>query len=60
MTPDDIYTIANALLKQGDVNLITKKDYISNPKENGYRSLHLIIKTPIFFFFEKKIMRVKI
>ena len=60
MTPDDVYTIANALLKQDDVNLITKKDYISNPKENGYRSLHLIIETPIFLTNEKKLMRVEI
>ncbi len=46
---DDIYRIAEALLRQNDVELLTKKDYIVSPKENGYRSLHLIIRIPIFF-----------
>jgi len=45
---DDIYAIENMLLKQPDVTLITRKDYISKPKENGYRSLHLIVKIPVF------------
>lgn len=60
MTPDDVYMLAEALLKQDDVKLITKKDYIANPKPNGYRSLHLIIETPIFLTNEKKMMRVEI
>lgn len=42
------YTLADAFLKQDDITLITKKDYIANPKKNGYRSLHLIISIPIF------------
>lgn len=46
---DDIYMIADAITKQHDVELITKKDYIKAPKENGYRSLHLLIKVPVFF-----------
>lgn len=46
---DDIYRIAESLTKQSDVELIKKKDYISNPKPNGYRSLHLIIRIPVFF-----------
>lgn len=46
---DDIFRIADALLSQDDVTLIEKKDYVSNPKPNGYRSLHLIIKIPVFF-----------
>ena len=46
--PEDVYTLANALLRQDDIQLITKKDYIKNPKENGYRSLHLIVAIPIF------------
>ena len=56
----DIYMLADALLKQDDVTLITKKDYISNPKENGYRSLHLIIETPIFLHDRKKMMKVEV
>ena len=46
---DDIYLLAEALTRQDDIKLIRKKDYISNPKPNGYRSLHLIVSIPIFF-----------
>ncbi len=45
---DDIYIVAKLLTAQDDVELILEKDYIKTPKENGYRSLHLIIKIPIF------------
>lgn len=58
--PEDVYTLANALLRQDDIMLITKKDYIKNPKENGYRSLHLIVAVPIFLSCEKRIMKVEI
>ncbi len=57
---DDIYTIADAFLKQDDVFLIQKKDYISEPKPNGYRSLHLIVEIPVFFAEHKKNMRVEV
>lgn len=57
---DDIYTIADALLKQDDITLIERKDYISNPKPNGYRSLHLIVKVPVFFAEQRKDMRVEV
>lgn len=46
---DDIYRIADALVGQYDIELIEKKDYIANPKPNGYRSLHLIVKLPVCF-----------
>lgn len=58
--PEDVYTLANALLGQDDVTLIEMKDYIKNPKKNGYRSLHLIIKVPIFLAREKRSMKVEI
>ncbi len=45
---DDIYTIASLLTSQGDITLEIAKDYIKNPKPNGYRSLHLIVKVPVF------------
>ena len=45
---DDIYRIADLLTKQDDITLIRTKDYIEHPKENGYRSLHLIVSIPIF------------
>lgn len=57
---DDIYDIADALLKQDDITLIEKKDYIKNPKPNGYRSLHLIVKIPVFFVEQKKLVPVEV
>lgn len=58
--PSDIYMMADALLKQDDIKLITMKDYIKNPKETGYRSLHLIVEIPIFLHDEKKYMKVEV
>ena len=58
--PDDIYTLVDYLVKQDDIRLIQKKDYIKNPKPNGYRSLHLILEVPIFLTKEKKMMRVEV
>ena len=57
---DDIYMLADCLLQQDDITLIEKKDYIQNPKESGYRSLHLIIEVPIFLQDEKKNMKVEV
>ena len=56
----DIYMLAEALLKQDDITLVEKKDYIQSPKSNGYRSLHLIIETPIFLHDHKKMMKVEV
>ncbi len=57
---DDIYEIANMLIKQDDIKLLEVKDYIQNPKQNGYRSLHLLVQIPIFLSDEKKNMKVEI
>ena len=57
---DDIYAIADALIKQDDITLIARKDYIADPKPNGYRSLHLIVSVPVFFAEEKRDMRVEV
>lgn len=45
---DDIYHIARLLVKQDDITLIRTRDYIKNPKPNGYRSLHLVVRVPVF------------
>ncbi|MBQ7499782.1 MAG: GTP pyrophosphokinase family protein [Clostridia bacterium] len=58
--PDDVYMLADALLRQDDITLIEKKDYIKNPKDNGYRSLHLIVEVPIFLADETRRMKVEI
>lgn len=58
--PEDVYTLANALLNQDDITLITRKDYIQNPKPNGYRSLHMIVAVPIHLAHEKKQVKVEI
>ena len=57
---DDIYEIANMLSRQNDVTVIEVKDYIKNPKENGYRSYHMIIEIPVFFSDKTMNMRVEI
>lgn len=44
----DVYLIMELLLKHDDLKLLQKKDYIDHPKENGYRSMHLIIEVPIY------------
>lgn len=58
--PEDIYAIADMLTKQDDVIEINRKDYIQNPKPNGYRSLHLILDIPIFLSTGKKHMKVEV
>ncbi len=57
---DDIYKIADAFLQQDDVKLIARKDYIKDPKPNGYRSLHLIVSIPVFFAEKRKDVNVEV
>ncbi len=57
---DDIYMLADCLLQQDDITLIKRKDYIRQPKENGYRSLHLIVQVPIFLQDRKKLVNVEV
>jgi len=45
---DDIYRIADLLLSQDDISLILEKNYIKNPKPNGYRSLHIVVDVPVY------------
>ncbi|MCI8738001.1 MAG: GTP pyrophosphokinase family protein [Lachnospiraceae bacterium] len=57
---DDIYMLADCLMQQDDITLIKQKDYIKQPKANGYRSLHLIVEVPIFLQDQKKLMKVEV
>lgn len=57
---DDIYTIANLIAEQDDIKVIKIKDYIKNPKPNGYRSYHMIVEIPVFFSKGKTPMRVEL
>lgn len=57
---DDIYTLAEKLRSQDDLVVVSVKDYIKNPKPNGYRSYHMIVEVPVFFSDAKENIRVEI
>ena len=56
----DIYRLAEMIGKQNDLTVICVKDYIKNPKPNGYRSYHMIVEIPVFFSKGKTPMRAEI
>ena len=57
---EDIYVVADMLIRQDDLALIERKDYIENPKPNGYRSLHLILQVPIFLSDRTQPVRIEL
>lgn len=57
---EDIYTVADLLTAQDDVTLVSRKDYIKEPKPNGYRSLHLVIETPVYLSDKKEQVHVEV
>lgn len=57
---DDIYKIADMIVKQDDIKVLEVKDYIKNPKLNGYRSLHMICQIPVFFSDRKELLSVEV
>ena len=57
---DDVYAVAEMLARQDDVRVIRTRDYIAQPKENGYRSLHLIIEIPVFLQRGKLLVPVEV
>ena len=57
---EDIYRLADLLLQQDDIRLIRTKDYIKNPKPNGYRSLHLILEVPVFLEKGKTPVKIEV
>ena len=57
---DDIYEVAEMFTRQDDVTLLQVKDYIKNPKPNGYRSYHMIVEIPVFFADHKQPVKVEV
>lgn len=57
---EDCYQMADMLLSQKNIELVKKKDYIQIPKKNGYRSLHLIVKTPVTHYGVTKNVKVEV
>jgi len=57
---EDIYEVANMLVSQDDITLLSVKDYIKNPKSNGYRSYHMIVEVPVFFANRRQSMKVEV
>lgn len=57
---EDIYHIADLLLHQQDVELVRRRDYIRNPKESGYRSLHLVVRIPVFLSSHTELVPVEV
>ena len=57
---EDVYYVARMLVKQHDLEVIEVKDYIRQPKENGYRSLHLIVTVQVYFSETTKNIPVEI
>ena len=45
---DDVYRVGEMLARQTDVEIVKKQDYIQTPNYNGYRSLHMDIKVPVY------------
>lgn len=56
----DVYSIVDMLERQDDLQIVKVKDYIATPKKNGYRSLHVIVKIPVYFMDKKESIPVEI
>lgn len=56
----DIYDIVSLISNIPDINIIERKDYISNPMDNGYTSYHLIVSVPIKYNNIKEYVNVEI
>lgn len=57
---DDVYAVASLLLQQDDIKLLRRSDYIKDPKESGYRSLHLVVQIPVFLSDRTEMVPVEI
>ncbi|MBP3899347.1 hypothetical protein J6D24_00870, partial [Candidatus Saccharibacteria bacterium] len=57
---DDIETIEKAIIRQPSMTVIERRDYVNQPKKNGYKSLHLIVFMEIYFMNTNKLIPVEI
>lgn len=57
---DDIYDLAGMMESQDDITVVEVKDYIKNPKPNGYRSYHMIVEVPVYFSTHKEMVRAEL
>lgn len=56
----DVYLIRDRILAQDDIVIMKVKDYIAEPKQNGYRSLHMLIRVPVYFMNKKQMVPVEL
>lgn len=56
----DVYLIRDRILAQDDIQILSIKDYIEQPKENGYRSLHMVLRVPVYFMNKKQMVPVEV
>ena len=56
----DVYNLLELLRKQDNLTIVTVKDYIADPKPNGYRSLHVIVRIPVYFLDNKELIPVEV
>ena len=56
----DVYLIRDRIMAQDDLHILEVKDYIASPKPNGYRSLHIIIRIPVYFMNKKQLVPVEL
>lgn len=57
---EDIYTIADLLTSQDDIRVLKWRDYIKEPKPNGYRSLHVVVEVPVFLSEGRTLVPVEV
>ncbi len=57
---DDVYSIKQYLESQEEINVLKVKDYIKHPKQNGYRSLHMIIEVPVCFSDYVQMIKIEV
>ena len=57
---DDVYSVADMLLRQSDIRLLREQDYIREPNYNGYRSLHLDIELPIYLSEKTEMVKAEV